>query len=135
MDEDEQTIPKFAKRRMCTKVPPAVSSAAAASGAPPKIRQQRGGRFCDNPPGFNARTHPIKKIALFHYITRSREDFAIKRTRGGGTTRVRTWEEFEEFDKCAPASTCSCAAAWRAWRPDPPSAPFHTISCHTSSMR
>lgn len=96
---------------MCTEVPPAVSAAAEARGAPPKIHQRQDGMFCTGAPGFNAPTQPIAKVALFHYITRSREDFAVKRSRGGGLTKIRTWEEFDNFDECAPwtAMLRSCA--------------------------
>eukprot|EP00892_Ulva_mutabilis_P011428 jgi/Ulvmu1/8658/UM046_0063.1 len=109
VDEDHETIRKYTKRKMCSEVPPAISAAAAARGDTPKIRPGPGGKYCTGAPGFTAPTHPIAKIALFHYITRSREDFVVKRSRGGGTTRIRTWDEFAEFDALAQQRDGICA--------------------------
>lgn len=104
VDEEMKPIPQYTKKQMCTKVPPATSRAGipwAAESLP--VERKRNGEYCTVCPGFRApNPAPIGKVALFHYITRSREDYEIKRSRGGGSTKVRTWEEFDEFDKCGP---------------------------------
>lgn len=41
-------------------------------------------------------------VALFHYATRSREDFEIKQARGQGGSKVgRPWTFFNELERCA----------------------------------
>jgi hypothetical protein len=49
----------------------------------------------------------VDRLALFHYATRSREDFAIKQTRGGGNTRVgKSWSYFDILSRCASGTPC-----------------------------
>lgn len=113
VDEDKVPIPQYTKKQMCTSVPPAMSRTATSWAAEslPVERNSRG-EYCTACPGFRAPSPaPMARIALFHYITRSREDYEIKRNRGGGSTKIRTWEEFEEFDKCA--ARCAAARAVR----------------------
>lgn len=104
VDEQKVPIPQYTKKQMCTKVPPAKSRAGvpwAAESVP--VERNAKGEFCTVSPGFRAPAPaPFGRIALFHYITRSREDYEVKRGRGGGSTKIRTWEEFNEFAKCAP---------------------------------
>lgn len=45
----------------------------------------------------------VRRIGLYHFVTRSREDFAAKISRAGGTnSQPKTWEFFERWARCAP---------------------------------
>lgn len=50
------------------------------------------------------------RIALFHYVTKSRQDFQVKMDRGsaktGRATGYRSWEEFDMWDRCALLHCC-----------------------------
>eukprot|EP00892_Ulva_mutabilis_P000850 jgi/Ulvmu1/10766/UM068_0056.1 len=110
VDEDKKPIPQYTKKKMCTMVPPAISRAGIPwAGESYPVERNGKGEYCTMCPGFRAPSPaPIAKIALFHYITRSREDYEIKQTRGGGSTKVRTWEEFDEFDRLASVTGGVC---------------------------
>ena len=56
-------------------------------------------------------------IALFHYLTKSKEDFEVKMVRGGGGGTHREWRHFEKIDACAPlAAARSCTRVLPAYR-------------------
>jgi hypothetical protein len=40
----------------------------------------------------------VDKLALFHYVTRSKEDFAIKMARKGGNRGPKTWHFFQMIE-------------------------------------
>lgn len=42
----------------------------------------------------------VDKLALFHYVTRSKEDFAIKMARKGGNRGPKTWHFFDAIQRC-----------------------------------
>ena len=50
-------------------------------------------------------------IAIFHYLTKSKEDFEAKMERGGGGNTHRKWSHFQIAQRCAPASGAACARA------------------------
>lgn len=57
-------------------------------------------------PGYGTHKVPggatVQKLALFHYITRSKEDFLRKASRGGGnTSRPKTGAFFDKVVRCA----------------------------------
>jgi hypothetical protein len=52
--------------------------------------------------GFMKRSAHIERVALFHYTTKSREDFAHKVARGANGPRVKDWTFFASMQKCAP---------------------------------
>jgi hypothetical protein len=52
--------------------------------------------------GFMKRSAHIQRVALFHYTTKSREDFAHKVARGANGPRVKDWTFFASMQKCAP---------------------------------
>lgn len=56
------------------------------------------------------RNGTVEHVALFHYATKSAEDFKNKMARGSGMSlRAKGYDYFNEILKCAPA-TCSCAS-------------------------
>lgn len=56
----------------------------------------------------------VQRIALFHYATRSKQDFAIKKARGGGSNRAgKSWKYFEKLS--AYAHRRSLVASWMHW--------------------
>lgn len=57
---------------------------------------------CRPLPHMQKRPASVDHIALFHYITRSREDFERKVERGGGGGKHRNWGHFNRVQKCAP---------------------------------
>jgi hypothetical protein len=58
---------------------------------------------CHNIPGPTRRTKKVQRIALFHYVTRSWEDFEAKMARGGGNRKnnSKTKSFFDEVQKYA----------------------------------
>lgn len=59
---------------------------------------------CHRMPGATAdrAAATVDSAALFHYVTRSAEDFAAKAQRGSGmSNRVRKWQMFEAIHRCA----------------------------------
>ena len=56
---------------------------------------------CRPVPAVQKRPATVDNIAVFHYITKSREDFERKSLRGGGGGSHRTWEHFNKVQKCA----------------------------------
>jgi hypothetical protein len=40
------------------------------------------------------------KIAIYHYISKSEEDFIMKVKRGGGGGKHRSWDEFDQLRRC-----------------------------------
>jgi hypothetical protein len=44
----------------------------------------------------------VKRVALFHYVTLSLEDFKIKSLRAGGSGISKQMDFFESMKKCAP---------------------------------
>jgi hypothetical protein len=44
----------------------------------------------------------VGRVALFHYVTRSLEDFKIKSLRAGGSGASKQMDFFESMKKCAP---------------------------------
>lgn len=55
---------------------------------------------CRPVPHVQKRPASADSIAVFHYITKSREDFELKSARGGGGGSHRTWEHFNRVQKC-----------------------------------
>lgn len=55
-------------------------------------------------------------IALFHYVTKSRQDFQSKVDRGsaktGSAKSIRSWDQFDFWERCA-AVMCSAAITYR----------------------
>ena len=122
VDETLRPMHDFHDRIMYSATPPARSQAAAGldRSAP---RANEHGLFRYTVPGFMMSPPSIERIALYHYITKSRQDFVDKRSRGSGTAKVRTWDEFEDVSKCAicPPSPCTVNTARpaqiaRPWR-------------------
>jgi hypothetical protein len=57
-------------------------------------------------PGSRYKQPSTDRVALFHYVTRSREDFAYKQQRGGGQNKdAKPWSYFEHIKECAFCST------------------------------
>lgn len=51
----------------------------------------------------------VERVALFHYITRSRADFAVKAARGGGASgRPKTWPFFDGVARSANSTESIC---------------------------
>ena len=75
-----------------------------------------GGNLTDCPPWPRWASHKhvaIKRVALFHYILKSREDFEIKSARGGGVRGSgKPMSYWEKFTACASfpvlQQLCSC---------------------------
>jgi hypothetical protein len=62
-------------------------------------------RSCFQTPGALLKPPAAEKVALFHYATKSREDFKRKLTRGSGMSKAtKDWSYFEELVGCAPQS-------------------------------
>ena len=55
---------------------------------------------CRPVPHMRSTPATAKHIAVFHYLTKSRAEFAAKVERGGGAGNHRTWREFEKYQKC-----------------------------------
>jgi hypothetical protein len=50
----------------------------------------------------------VDTVALFHYATKSREDFAAKVARGSAmSAAVKRWEWFDQLAECAPLLCCA----------------------------
>lgn len=59
-------------------------------------------------PGSTAEWPSVERVALFHYVTRSEEDFARKMERGGGqNAEPKPWSYFHDIAKCAVPLTGS----------------------------
>ena len=56
---------------------------------------------CRPLPHVQKRPASVDHIALFHYITRSKEDFERKVARGGGGGKHRNWGHFNRVQKYA----------------------------------
>ena len=51
-----------------------------------------------------------ERIALYHYVTKSRQDFAAKTKRGSGMSGATKREDyFQSVQQCAPACLPACA--------------------------
>jgi hypothetical protein len=60
----------------------------------------------------------VKRIALFHYCTKSLEDFRIKSSRAGGNNPVgKPLKFFESMQKCASAPCMSNAVSPSSTKP------------------
>ena len=66
---------------------------------------------CRPVPGINLLPGSAKDIALFHYITKSRQDFDEKMDRGGGGGTHRTLDQFKKMQSCAPLALSVSASA------------------------
>ena len=56
---------------------------------------------CRPVPGSEGEVPVATRVALFHYVTRSEEDFRRKQARGGGQNRdAKPWTYFEAISKC-----------------------------------
>ena len=108
VDETLRPMHDFHDRVMFTSTAPAYSSKAPAGEMPGPNKH---GLFRYPVPGFMMSPPVIKRIALYHYITKSRQDFVDKRSRGSGTAKVRTWDEFEDVASYVPP--CSWRRSWR----------------------
>jgi hypothetical protein len=53
----------------------------------------------------NSNLATVARLALFHYVTRSLEDFQIKILRSGGSGKSKTMGFFEGIKRCAPQPT------------------------------
>lgn len=60
----------------------------------------------------------VDRVALVHYVTRSREDFAMKQSRKGGVNgrEGKTWSFFNTYERCAPLFVV-CTGLWRQRSP------------------
>jgi hypothetical protein len=47
------------------------------------------------------KTPTADMIAVYHYVTRSRQDFELKHKKGGGDGMVRSWDYFNKVQRCA----------------------------------
>ena len=76
-----------------------------ASEAAKKTPFEQFSTCCYSMPAALAREHPsVERVALFHYATKSREDFNGKMARGSGMSkRSKTAEYFDGLAECAPA--------------------------------
>ena len=66
------------------------------------IRNPNSNLECRPLPHVQKRPASVDHIALFHYITRSKEDFERKVARGGGGGKHRNWGHFNRVQKCVP---------------------------------
>jgi hypothetical protein len=67
------------------------------------------------------------KVALFHYITKSREDFARKTARGSGMSdATKTMKHFRRVRRCAKRSVASLHARSVFWCCQDRAQPPHT---------
>jgi len=98
VDETLRPMQDFRDRTMYSATPPARSAAWQKQSV---ARPNANGLYRYSVPGFMMSPPSIDKIALYHYITKSRQDFVDKRSRGSGTAKVRTWDEFDEVSRCA----------------------------------
>lgn len=74
-----------------------------------RLRQERSIPFRVN----SRRRRSVQRLALFHYVTRSTEDFRRKVARGGGMGNSRTWTEFDKLNRCGTAAAARAGtAAW-----------------------
>ena len=65
--------------------------------------------------------HPFRQICIYHYFTRSKEEYAEKLERGNATSRKeRGWEDFEIFDRneVRDDGICDSISARRSHRRD-----------------
>jgi hypothetical protein len=65
---------------------------------------------CHYEAGFEMLPARIERVALFHFVTRSRVDFAAKMARGAGSGgRPKAWNFFIGVARCAAVSSlCAC---------------------------
>jgi hypothetical protein len=60
-------------------------------------------KCCSWMPGALNRSPTVERIALFHYATKSWEDFSSKMKRGSGMSKsTKTLSYFQQLEQCAP---------------------------------
>lgn len=87
---------------VCSPIPPARSAPGTAAAALtaalpfPKLEywQNGAGRYCYAWPLLSKPTASVSKLALFHYVTKSQDDFEAKMARGPGIGSSKTWGFF-----------------------------------------
>lgn len=92
----------------CSPVPPAASApgsaAARLTDALPFPRgpvwRGDGGRFCYPVPMPSKAPASVSRVALFHYVTKSHQDFEVKMARGAGIGPSKTWEFLLNTTRC-----------------------------------
>ena len=62
---------------------------------------------CRPVPHVQKRPATVEDIAVFHYITKSEEDFERKSVRGGGGGSHRTWDHFNRVQKYVRLLPCT----------------------------
>lgn len=98
VDETLQPMHDYHNRTMYSATPPARSASAKGRTM---AQPNENGLYRYPTPGFMMSPPSFRRIALYHYMTKSRQDFVDKRTRGSGTAKIRTWDEFDEVSRCA----------------------------------
>eukprot|EP00892_Ulva_mutabilis_P000848 jgi/Ulvmu1/10764/UM068_0054.1 len=106
VDETGRPMRDYRDRVMFTVTPPARSSGAPQGDIP---QANEHGLFRYSVPGFMMSPPEFKRIALYHYITKSKQDFVDKRSRGSGTAKIRTWDEFDDVSSTAADEGGICA--------------------------
>ena len=89
-----QPLPHLKSMACLKEAPEEVGGRRAAAGDPAPPR-------CYPDAGFQTSDATVSKIALFHYVTRSRQDFEVKSRRGGGNGNPKTWSFFDATERCA----------------------------------
>eukprot|EP00892_Ulva_mutabilis_P011573 jgi/Ulvmu1/8789/UM048_0044.1 len=109
VNELHQPVPEYAQI-ICSKYPPAVSTSGSPL-SPAALTTNGNGEFCSPMPAMQSTPPSVASVALFHYITKSREDFGRKRRRGAGDSRLkRAWAEFDDISRSADQEGGICAA-------------------------
>lgn len=72
--------------------------------------------LCRPIPAIDTKAPSIQDIAIFHYLTKSKAEFAAKIVRGGGGGKHRQWKHFDKVSKCAPLHPYSARACVRCGR-------------------
>ena len=45
----------------------------------------------------------VDDLAVFHYLTKSKEDYMAKMARGGGAGNFREWSHYRQIERCEPS--------------------------------
>lgn len=72
----------------------------AAAQPPPRSR-------CHRDAGFQRSSASVTRVALFHYATKSEQDFVVKVQRGSAMKKTgKPWSFFHQVQRCASAAVC-----------------------------
>lgn len=94
MDELGRSVPPL-KEVLCWPSAPQTARREMAQPSPPPV--------CRRDAGFQRSTASVTKVALFHYTTKSKQDFEVKRQRGSAVEKTaKPWSFFHLIAKCGP---------------------------------